>query len=339
MIAPAGRLLRPIVLGAILALGQGGAAIAQAASPAPQSSTAGAALSATPAVLSTAIKPGGQGSSDLTLHAGQGLDITITAEGLGQSPDDGSFSYLPAAQDASPYTARPLISVSPSTFRMEAGSTQKISVSFTVPQSAGAGERYALLEVNGRPLPGSGNVGVGIALGVSVVVDLSGTSQTRSASIGGLTVARPVSGQPLAVSGTLSDTGNVHFGAPPNQIVETADVIAANGNTVATGTSTMTGNSLIPTFNRQFQLAVVPAQPLPAGQYRVQVKAALQDGTVLDQATTDFVVAASASSSALSGEGIPLIAAGLLGFGLAALVLFLIFGGRRLRRRAVRGGV
>ena len=103
MIAAAGRLLRPIALGALLLLGQGGAAIAQAASPAPPSSTAGAALSATPAVISTSIKPGGQGTSDLTLHAGQGLDISITVEGLGQSADDGSFSYLPAAQDVSPY--------------------------------------------------------------------------------------------------------------------------------------------------------------------------------------------------------------------------------------------
>ena len=338
MIAPAGRLLRPIVLGALLVLGQGGAAIAQAASPAPQSSTEAAALSATPAVITTSIKPGGQGTAALTLHAGQGLDITITAEGLGQSPDDGSFSYLPAAQDVSPYTARPFITVSPATFRMEAGSTQQISVSLTVPQSAGSGERYALLEVNGRPLPGSGNVGVGIALGVSVILDLSGTSQTRSATIGGLTVAKPVAGQPLAVTGALTDTGNVHFGAPPDQIVETGALIDANGNSVATGTATMTGNSLIPSFNRQFQVSITPAQPLPAGQYQLQLKAALQDGTLLDTATTN-VVLASPSPGGISSDSIPVIAAVLLGLGLAALILFLVFASRRLRRRPVQGGV
>src|SRR5262245_34316326 len=197
MFARPRRLVRALLIGAVF-LGQTAVATAAGPSPAPVSNPAGAPPEATlvaePAVLSASIEPGVTKASTLTLRARQALDVTIEPMGLGQSPDDGTFSFVTPDADVSPYSARTLIAVSPSTFHLQPGESRPVQVTIAMPDGTAGGERFALLKVNGQPASADGNVGIGVALGVSVVVSQPGAVATLRASLQGLQVAPFVAG-------------------------------------------------------------------------------------------------------------------------------------------------
>ena len=340
MFAPARRLIS-IIIGAFLLLGQGGIAIAADPSATPDTAAtppAGTTLTAQPSVISLSVAPGSTVTSTLTLTAGVGLDLTVEPQGLGQAPDDGSFTFLSADKDVSQYSARPYISVSPTTFRLEAGGAQKITVTVSLPADAGNGERYALLKVSGKPVAGSGNVGIGVALGVGVLVGLSGTTQDVAGTIADLSATSSGPGSPVTVVGTIENNGNTHYGAPPTTVYQVATIHDANGASLGSTRGTLSGNSVIPTFGRQFDLAVSPAQPLPAGTYKVDVEVGLADGTVLATASTDLVAPGGAVAGATgspSTESLPLatiLMVAVIGILLAVVV---VLGLRNRRRPAV----
>lgn len=328
MFTPARRAVLVVLVGAFLLLGQTGAAIA--ASP-----PAGATLTAAPSVITAAVQPGDQGTTTLTLSAGQDLDILVDPQGLGQAPEDGSFVFLPADEDQSQYTARPFITVDPSSFRLEAGDSRDVTVTVSVPAGAGDGDRYALLKINGQPLPGSGNVGIGVALGVSVLVTLPDTSQTRTGSIKDLIVGSAIPGQPVSLTGLIQNTGNSHYGAVPNAVYQTATLRSQSGEQLATATETLSGNSIIPTLGRRFDLALAPGQALAAGRYQVDVEVGLEDGTVLDQATANLEVPGGAVLPVTGGpsEDQLAILPSLLGAAMGVLLLLLYLRRRKPRQR------
>lgn len=292
MIARRHRLASQLVLALILVLGQ--AVAVSAASPTPAPSTGqqrppdGATLTAEPALVTAEVAPGGKGTVSLTLHAGVALDITIEPQGLGQSAEDGGFSFVPADKDTSPYSVRSALSVDPASFRMNAGDARQVKITIALPGDAKDGERFGLLKVNGQPLPGSGNVGIGVALGVAVLVTIPGATETRSGSIGDLAVGSVTAGQTIAVTGTVANTGNTHYGAPPSQVYQKATLKNQAGDTLATTSGTFTGNSIVPTFKRAFQLSLAPGAPLGPGKYTVDVEVGLKDGPVLDTKTVSL---------------------------------------------------
>ena len=349
-----GRLVPALLVGALLALGQGG--ITAAASPtAPEPSAAQrtpstqGTLNVSPPLISLAVEPGGTATAELTLHAGLAQNVTIQADGLDQALD-GSFKGLPSAQDKSPFSARPMMTLTPQTFQIEAGGSQTVTVTVTAPKDAGEGTRYAILDITGVPVT-SQNVGIAVRLGVSSLVTLSNTKQLHTGQIQGLTVGKVVPGQPMAATGTLVNTGNAHFGAAPNQVVTTGTVWDSNDQVVATGKSVLSGNSIVPSFGRQFSMPLNAGQALSDGHYRLEVDAGLQDGTILDRVSIDFDVSAGSVLGATnvpnqgppasagahsdnSGMLMALLAALLLaGMGIGAIVL----SSRRTRRRRIRG--
>lgn len=332
MNTPAGRLVRALLLGALLVVGQGGAAVAQTSKETPSGLET---LTAEPSLIIATVEPGETRTAELTLRAGAGLDIKIEPQGLGQSPA-GDFEFVPKAEDRTPYSARPLIKVAPQRFRMKKGESRQIKVTIRVPRDAGEGARYALLQVSGTPVPGEGNVAVGVALGVSAIITLADTSQTRIGVIEDLAIASAPPGQPLPVTAVLKNTGNTHFGAQPIGMYAAATLRNANGAEIATNRTALTGNSIIPTFGRAVELSLAPGQPLAPGRYQVEMEVGFDDGTVLDRATTDLEIPGGAVLPATGGpssEDLPLLLAGLLGALAAALVLITIFGTRRLHRR------
>jgi hypothetical protein len=339
MIAPAGRLVRALLLGAAIAIGPAGAVLAEESpppvqpSPVEQVPPAGATLSAQPSVVSAKVGPGSQGHATVTLRAGRAMDITIEPHGLGQSADDGSFTFLEADQDSSPYTARPYIEVAPASFRMEAGDTREIALTISLPEGPAEGERYALLKVTGIPASGDGNVGIGVALGVSVLINMPNSATSIAGSIADLAVAEVIPGEPVSVTGLVENTGNMHYGAPPNGVYQVATLRNANGEALATSRETLTGNSIVPTFGRRFELAIDPGQPLTPGAYSVDVEVGLEDGTVLDTATTEVTAAGvnPVQPGAVPGDLMPFVLAGMLGAAVAVLLL-VVLGPRRLRR-------
>ncbi len=292
-------------------LGQAG--ISAAASPStPQASPTvqipvdKGALNVTPPVISLAATPGASTTAELTVRSAALQDVKVVAAGLGQTTD-GGFQPIEAAQDASPYSARSMITVSPQSFRMQPGDSQIVKVTVNVPTGAGDGTRYAILKITSTPVSGTENVGFGTELGVSSLITLTNTSQTKTGSIRALAVGKPVAGQPLVVTGTIVNTGNSHYGATPNPVNAIATLTNANGDVVTSGKTVLTGNSIVPTFGRQFSISLRAGNGLSDGKYRLAAEAALQDGTVLDQKSLDFTISGGevvlGATAATSGNG------------------------------------
>jgi methionine-rich copper-binding protein CopC len=238
-----------------------------------------------PPIVSLAVKPGGTSSEEITLHAGILETVNIEADGLGQQ-GDGSFSFV-TATDPSPYSGRSMVSFRPATILMQPNTDQKVNVSVAVPTTAGSGTRYALIRITATPGAGTQNVGIGVELGVPALITLANTPATHTGALGNLKVDA-TAGQPLVVSGQIANTGNTHFGASPNQINASAVVYDSSNKDVGESRTTLEGNSLVPTFSRDFSLTVAAAKNLSAGKYRVEVTAILQDGTVLDKQALSF---------------------------------------------------
>jgi hypothetical protein len=318
----------------MLVLAQAGISVA-ASPPTPQASPVlqtppdKGTLSVTPPLLSLAAAPGGSVSTDLTVRSGVLQDVKISVAGLAQTPD-GGFQPLEAAKDVSPYSARSMIAFSPQSFRMQPGDSKTVKVTVTVPSDALDGTRYAILKVTSMPVSGTENVGFGTELGVSSLVTLTNTSQTHTGSIKDLAVGKPVSGKPLIVTGMIMNTGNSHYGAAPNQVNATATLTRANGDAVASGKTVLSGNSIVPTFGRDFSIPLTTGAGLSDGKYHLAVMAVLQDGTALDQASFDFTIsggevvlgATSAPANTPAGSGTS--DSGILALVFGALVLALL---------------
>jgi ABC-type Na+ efflux pump permease subunit len=263
---------------------------------------------------------------------------------------DGGFQPLDAAQDVSPYSARSMISVSPQTFRMQSGESRVVKVTVGVPASAGDGTRYAILKITSVPVSGNENVGFGTELGVSTLITLTNTKQTHTGSIKDLAVGDPAAGKPLAVTGTIVNTGNTHFGAAPNEVNASATLTNASGSVIATAKTVLSGNSIVPTFGRQFALSLKTGQGLNDGTYHLQADAALQDGTELGQASLDFTVSGGAVMGATGvptpaagttdrSEGSPLVLLAFLAMALLLLLMIVINIVLHRRRRQNRPAV
>jgi hypothetical protein len=218
---------------------------------------------------------------------------------------------------------------------MAAGSSREISLTVVAPATAGEGERFALLKVTGVPAGSTGNVGFAVALGASLIVSLQGTAGTRKGALEALTLTQPVAaGDPLTVHGTLRNSGNLHYGAAPNQITESATLRDASGAVVASTGAVVVGNSIVPGFARDFALSLQLTKGLPAGQYKVEVAAQLTDGTVLDKQTVGLAGTGTAPAGPGSGDSnLPLILGGLAS--LVAALLLVFFMTRRRHPAAV----
>jgi hypothetical protein len=272
-----------------------------------------------------AVAPGATDTTELTVHAGVALAVTVEADGLGQS-QDGAFQPVAADKDTSPYSARSTITFTPASFQMQPGGSQKIAVTVGVPKDAGEGSRYAILKITGIPASGAQNVGIGVQLGVTSVVALASTTQTRLGAISDLAVAKALPGQPLPVTGLLKNTGDSHYGATPNQIYTLATLQNANGDLLSTERATLTGNSIIPSFARKFSLAMSLSHPLSDGRYHLEVEAGLQDGTILDRSALDFELAGQSIQGATSAPAHGLAVPGGGSDSSYLLILGILFG-------------
>jgi hypothetical protein len=237
------RLFGGLATAAVLLLGQGG--FVRAADPSatpipapPSGPTGNEMLSVQPSLISISAKPGATTSTELTVRSAANLSVKIKAQGLGQSRD-GNFVAIPPESDTGAFSARPMITATPENLELKPGDTVKVTVNVTLPTDAGEGTRYAILSITGfPPTPtGSSNVGFGVDLGVSTIVQIANTAQTRTAAIDGIDVGKSLPGQALPVAVAFKNTGNTHFGAIPNELLATAVLQDASGTELATATA------------------------------------------------------------------------------------------------------
>ncbi len=239
----------------------------------------------TEARLLTDIAPGEIITHRMTVSIGEegsALDVLVEVRGLGQLPDK-TYRVLDDAEDTSPYSARPFITLDRTSFRLEPGDSQEVTATITIPKDIGAGGRYALIHFHSRPI-GEGLVGIVAAVAVPVMLTIADTEIIQTGTITDLSVSDVVTGQPIVVSTTLKHTGNHHYRKVQNEVRLTDE----RGNEIAIVSPPPSIFAIIPAHSVQFN--VVLDQELAAGRYYVHSKATLADGTLLDKRSTSFEV-------------------------------------------------
>jgi hypothetical protein len=350
------RLLSGLATTAVILLGQGSLAIAAEPTPIPappSGPTGNEMLSVQPSLISVTAKPGATTTTQLTLRAAAPLSVTIKSQGLAQGTD-GSFISVPADRDAASYSGRSMISATPESLSVEAGDQIKVDVNITVPADVGEGTRYGIITITGMPVsPGSSsNVGFGVELGVSAIVQIDGTQQVKTGEIKDISVGEALPGQPVPVTVSFQNTGNTHFGAVPNELVTTSTLQDASGTVLATADASGNQLSVVPPFSRDTVLDLTPEKALVDGEtYHLEVGTGLKDGTVFDRKALDFTwsggqvlseTGAPVQAPAVSAPVQPstdmyvIIIAALVG-ALVVALLFLV-APRLLRRQSPGGG-
>jgi len=238
------------------------------------------------AILVTDVSPGDMFTHKMTVGTkdeDQPMDILVDVGAVRQSLD-GGYQLLQASEDTGTYSARQFITLDKSSFHLEPGDSQDVIASIHIPENVGAGGRYAVINVHSQPT-GQGQIGIVSAINIPIYLTIKGSQVLHTGKITQLTTSEVVSGQPVDILTTFQNTGNHHF-----KVKGEVTISNAAGETLDTIYLALTTSSMIPTMSRRLKATFIPEGELPLGVYSIKSKIMLEDGTVLDEASTKFEV-------------------------------------------------
>lgn len=212
------------------------------------------------------------------------MDVTVAVMGLGNLIT-GPTQALAVENDLSPYTARTFITATPTSFHLEPGQSQDVTVTVNVPSDVGDGGRYADVFIHTAPT-GGGQIGVVVAVGAQVLLTIQGSNIIISGDILSIDIPEAVSEQLLEATVTLQNTGNYHYKLNCNGVVWNGD----RSRMVGVSWPTDSIYNLIPTFTRQIAVPLNISEELTPGTYFLDVEAYTEDGLLLDTGTKAFVI-------------------------------------------------
>ena len=243
-------------------------------------------LTVSSALVLTVVSPGQTLTHTMTVSIGSNdpaTNISVQVYGVQQSLQ-GAYIPLNASQDTGPYSARTFTTVDNSSFHLEPGGSQDMTATIQIPQDVGDGGRYAVITIQTQPVPG---VGINIITEVIVPVYLTiqGSQLIHQGEITAFTVGEATSGQPVNISTTFQNTGNHNF-----KIKGEVTVKNDQGQSLGNISIPVTVSSLLPGALKQLKAAFIPNGELAQGTYTVSSQVMLEDGTILDEASTTFTV-------------------------------------------------
>lgn len=210
------------------------------------------------------------------------MDIVVDVLGFGQT-ETMSYSSLSAADDTSPYSARKFITLDTASFHLEPGDTKKITATIIIPNDVGDGGRYAIISLHNAP-SGSGTTAYVTAVAVPVMITIANSNLQQKGVITDIKTGEIVTGQPLRITTSLKNTGNVHYYETKN----TVTVSDSSGNVLGTVSTVPSVYAIIPSYTVNYVVTLDKA--LSPGTYSVKSEVSLGDGTVLDTKTATFDV-------------------------------------------------
>jgi hypothetical protein len=211
------------------------------------------------------------------------MEIRAAINGFGQKLD-GANDDLPTVLDVSPYSARPLLNITPNVFNLEPGGTKKILLNVDVPQDIGKGGRYALVNIYSPPIT-MGILSLVIAVDVPIVLTISETEQIKTGEIVDLEISKPVSAKQQNVSVILKNTGNYHYKAFAEAVLKDE-----MGKILANASSPVSITSILPFTLRIFDLSLVHRIPLDPGTYYVNATVRLDNNSIIANREAAFTV-------------------------------------------------
>ena len=244
-----------------------------------------AGLMVTNAKIVDSISPGESTTYTIkvTDNTSEPMNVGVAVKGLGNYIT-GPIEDLAAENDLSPYSARPFITASPTTFHLEAGQSQDVTVNVNVPANVGDGGRYADIFIYTIP-SGGGQIGISAAVGAQAILTIKDSNLIITGKITSLDIPQAVSQQLLSATTTINNTGNYHY-----KIVCNGTVTNDQGQVVGVSWPTDTIYNLIPTFSRQVDIPLNISQELTPGTYNLSIEAYTQDGILLDTSYKTFVI-------------------------------------------------
>ena len=256
----------------------------------PMSVSANPGIKVTNGSIIATVSPGQVLTQTMTVsieEADPATEISVSVNGIAQSVS-GGYVLLDPAQDTSQNTARPFVTVDKRSFHLDSGQSQSITATITVPSSVGGGGYFAMINVASAPVMSSGsNVAIVASINVPVYLTIKDSHLTMAGKITGLTTGDIINGQPVDITTTFQNIGNIYFKVKGE--VSVTDAQGINLNTVPVP---LTVSSLLPGMSRDLKASFVPGGKLTAGTYTISSKVMLQDGTLLDQSTNTFTVKA-----------------------------------------------
>jgi hypothetical protein len=166
---------------------------------------------------------------------------------------------------------------------LDPGSKQVVTATISVPSNAGAGGRYAIINIHTKPV-GGGAVSLVTAINVPVMVTLKGTQMSETGDISGVTVGEIVQGKPVTVTTNFVNTGNHHFYGARNVIT----VSDASGRIVAQDATKPSVTAIVPDGKVNFNTKITA--DLQPGSYSVTSSIIHSNGNVLATKSAAFTV-------------------------------------------------
>jgi len=213
------------------------------------------------------------------------MDIAVESKGYGTSSDS-SFIVLEPNDDTSLNTARELLSVSPSTFRLEPGDSRDIDISAHIPPRMVDGGKYAIVYIH--TMQKAGMVATISAIAARVLLTIDGSTLSHSSKI---TAVNPKPDKPLEAAVTISHTGNHHYKPHLHGKLVKGDKVFA----VAL---TQDAWPMIPGYSRQFNLSFISSEPIPADEYEAVIEVHDENETLVAGYTKSYKLAAACTPTA-----------------------------------------
>jgi hypothetical protein len=186
-----------------------------------------------------------------------------------------------------PYSAKGFLKVTPQSFHLDSGSSQKVVVDGDIPTNVGDGGRYAIISVRNIPMmkqQGKASVGVVLDMDTIVLLTISGSEILKTGEIESLNIDEPISKKQQNVTLFFNNTGNYHFA-----INVTADLVDRQGKLVARSTESPLA-SVLPGASRIVQISLIPETELEPGSYSINATVSRRDGTTLASKNIKFEI-------------------------------------------------
>jgi len=206
-------------------------------------------LSVTNPKITAEVQPGKTYTYPMNVSIGPNdseADFAVDIMGFGQS-EDGSYNPIPTANDTSPYSARPFMSVDKPVFHLNSGGQQSVIITVRVPANIGTGGRYALVYIHSAPKAvSSSTAAIATAMVSPVLLSVQGGILTTTGSLTSVRADEAVTGKPVVILTTLHNTGNQHYyGAFVNvTVTDSTGKVAATASTQPSAYALIPGNDM-----------------------------------------------------------------------------------------------
>ena len=253
-------------------------------------SAASTGLVVTNAAIVNTVSPGQVLTQTMAVSIGSsdpGTDVTVNVDGVAQSLT-GGYILLNAAADTNPNTARPFVTVNPTSFHLDPGQSQNITATITVPQNVGNGGYFAIVNVANPPsLANGSNVAIVTSISIPVYLTIKDSPLSQSGKITGITTGTITNGQPVDITTTFQNTGNIYFKIEGETTVTNSQGVLLDDVPIP-----LSSGSIIPSMSRNMDAIFTPSGSLEPGTYTIASRIMLSDGTMLDQSETTFTIKA-----------------------------------------------